>query len=130
MNNIDDVQPVEVQQVEQNKRGYSEKQKACLKKLRDTTLAAMRHYNVDFQTGANALLRRYYDEVMQAGSIFKSFGKWKEEGKKVKKGEKGYLFWTKPLQILTAKDAENVIVNEDEIKIFVFCYLFSDKQVE
>ena len=57
-----------------------------------------------------------------------TFKKWKEKGFKVKKGEKGFLFFSKPKQI----KKKNVNKEEDEItfKRFLKCYLFTENQVE
>jgi len=59
--------------------------------------------------------------------------KWKEEGLKVKKGSKAFLFWGKPKKG-QKKTKENIKPGEsspeDEYKFFPLAYLFSDKQVE
>lgn len=57
-----------------------------------------------------------------------TFKKWKEKGFKVKKGEKGFLFFSKPKQI----KKKNANIEEDDIIFnrFLKCYLFTENQVE
>lgn len=102
-----------------------------LAKLREYTKLAMAHIGTVNQEGANSLLRKYYAEVLKAGNTFKSFNSWRSEGKKVKKGEKGYLFWTKPLTFLKKEDLEKEGKEEGKpANFFAYCFLFTEKQVE
>lgn len=63
----------------------------------------------------------------------KTFKQWLEDGKCVKKGEKGFVFWGAP----KAKKTKNKEVapaepmtEEEEEKFFPICYLFSEDQVQ
>lgn len=59
-------------------------------------------------------------------SKLNTFKKWKEEGFRVKKGKKGYLFFSSPKQVkITTKAGE-----EENYSRFMKCYLFSENQVE
>ena len=64
---------------------------------------------------------------------FNSFMGWKQHGKKVKKGEKAFLLWSKPKHI-TKEQAQQEVTEEnkqeDEYKFYGIAYLFSNAQVE
>ena len=55
---------------------------------------------------------------------------WKKKGYKVKKGEKGYLFFSTPKTF--KKEIENTKGEKEQIKFnrFCKCFLFSSDQVE
>tara|TARA_Y100000401_G_C8321737_1_gene225710 strand:- start:1109 stop:1438 length:330 start_codon:yes stop_codon:yes gene_type:complete len=55
-----------------------------------------------------------------------TFKKWKNQGFKVKKGEKGYLFFSAPKQVKVKTKAEE----EATYSRFMKCYLFAESQVE
>lgn len=57
---------------------------------------------------------------------FNGFWKWKNEGFKVKKGEKGFFIWSKKRK---AKDKESQD-DDKEYSFFSLAYLFSNAQVE
>jgi len=76
----------------------------------------------------NDLLRVYYKiDHLEC----KTFNQWKAEGKMVKKGEKGFCFWTAPLQGKTkTTDAATQETTENKYKFFSICYLFTQLQVQ
>jgi hypothetical protein len=57
---------------------------------------------------------------------FKKFSEWKEEGKRIKKGSKGFPVWARPRE-MKKEDHPDL---EDEFSFFPICYLFSNAQVE
>lgn len=57
---------------------------------------------------------------------FKKFSEWKEEGKRIKKGSKGFPVWARPKE-MKKEDHPDI---EDEFSFFPICYLFSNAQVE
>jgi len=59
---------------------------------------------------------------------FKTFKEWKEEGKKIIKGSKGFVIWGRPIG--TQKAEEGKETDEEEINYFPISHLFSNKQVE
>jgi len=81
----------------------------------------------DFET-TNQLLENYYREDLPESIVFKSFNQWKKEGKTVKKGEHGFLFWGRPINKNQDENTqeEGLKVNE---KFFPLCYLFASHQV-
>jgi len=60
---------------------------------------------------------------------FRSFQEWKKEGKWVKKGESGYLIWSRPVKDL--RKAEGKIEEAEQIDsdFFGTKYVFSSLQV-
>lgn len=84
----------------------------------------------------NEALSIYYKHKTGAEE-FKSFKAWKKEGKKIKKGSKGFLFWSRPVnQIKIEKEAQKGTLTPDlqkslesEKSNFAVCYLFSNLQI-
>lgn len=61
---------------------------------------------------------------------YETFQEWKRQGKMVKKGEKGFPIWGKPLSAQTKKNGEPVAEpTEKEADFFPICYLFHESQV-
>lgn len=61
--------------------------------------------------------------------VFKTFVEWKKEGYKIKKGEKGWPIWAKPIEIETGDKEDKE--GEDKKELFwPIAYLFADTQVE
>jgi hypothetical protein len=81
----------------------------------------------DFCVTTNDLLRVYYNVGNQE---MKTFNQWKAEGKFVKKGEKGYAFWTKPMTAGKKEDGANGEQKESSYNFFGICYLFTESQVQ
>lgn len=69
------------------------------------------------------------DEVYQIGHLEKkTFNQWKQEGKKVKKGEKGFAIWSKPIEKKKPEPTEGEETKPG--KIWGIAYLFTELQVE
>ena len=60
----------------------------------------------------------------------KTFKKWKEEGFIVKKGQKGYVFFSAPRITTKKMEAKNGDISELQNERFFTCHLFSKEQVE
>ena len=105
-------------------------------KLRNFSEAAKEYCearNLTFNT-VNEMLKEFY-KYQNLGTEFKPFKVWSEEGRRVKKGSKGLLFWTRPLSELrkekqqqqTAAQEQPAEDSEDnEPTRFSFMYLFSN----
>lgn len=77
----------------------------------------------------NEGLRRMYAD--QGHSELKTFHQWKQEGKRVKKGEHALLLWARPKRIPKPQDMPVKNENEDdEMNYFPICYVFSQNQVQ
>lgn len=72
----------------------------------------------EFKTINSAILASYKSDTHQT---FKSFDEWKSEGFTVKKGEKSFCIWGKPIA------REN---GEESYELFPILHLFSNAQVE
>lgn len=59
----------------------------------------------------------------------KTFVGRKKDWKRVKKNEKGYLFWTKPIKAIKKEETENWEEKENKYKFYNFCYLYTEEQV-
>lgn len=57
---------------------------------------------------------------------FKTLKEWSKAGKKVRKGSKSYLVWARPKEISKPESQ----TEEEKMKYFPMCYLFSNEQVE
>lgn len=57
----------------------------------------------------------------------KTFNQWKQEGKFVKKGEKGFAIWGKPVKVEREKPKKG---EESEFEMFPVAFLFSNLQVK
>lgn len=88
--------------------------------------------NFDTCETVNDMLHVYY--VLKypetASKVVKTFKQWKEAGFSVKKGEKGFKFWTSPIRATSKTQTPEGGESEKGYKFFNICYLFSDKQVE
>ncbi|MGV3598060.1 MAG: ArdC-like ssDNA-binding domain-containing protein [Bacteroidota bacterium] len=72
--------------------------------------------------------------------VFNTYMGWKKIGKQVKKGEKAFLLWSKPIRTgepkqkdTEAEEAEDELLSpeeEAEYKYYGIAYLFSNEQVE
>jgi hypothetical protein len=65
---------------------------------------------------------------------FKTYRQWKQEGKQVKRGEKAFLVWARPLHSLQKEEAQDKGKPEPEAEdgpdYFPICYLFAASQVD
>lgn len=80
----------------------------------------------------NECLIRYYTSL--GFSDFKTYRQWKAEGKQVKKGEKAFLLWARPVDRLKKEEAEaqgKPAPDENEgPDFFPLCYVFAASQVQ
>ena len=77
-----------------------------------------------FDTVNEAIIETVYRK--DGNDIFKKFNEWKQAGKKIKKGSKGFPVWARPKEM--KKDEHPDL--EDDFSFFPICYLFSNAQVE
>jgi hypothetical protein len=62
---------------------------------------------------------------------FKTFGEWKKEGFKVKKGESGFPVWGTPKKITeTVETEDGEKLESDPYEFWPMAYLFNETQVE
>lgn len=59
---------------------------------------------------------------------FKTFNEWKDEGRKIMRGSKGFVVWGRPVGAQKAEKGEEP--EEEENKYFPISHLFSNLQVE
>lgn len=59
---------------------------------------------------------------------FNSFMGWMVKGYRVKKGEKGFMLWSRPISVI--KTEANKPTDEDESNFYSISYVFSNLQVE
>ena len=74
----------------------------------------------------NQILVESY-KIETGANIFKTFKVWKEEGYKVKKGEKGFPVFSRPSKSLKEEQGKNT---EGEKSYFFTAYLFNELQVK
>ena len=78
----------------------------------------------------NEILKKYYSKKYGVEK-FNTFKGWKEEGFKVKKGSKGFLFWSKPKKKeKVQEEQEQKEDTKNEKAKYYLSYLFSNLQVE
>jgi len=77
----------------------------------------------------NEMLKHYIYNPLNTLE-FDTFQGWKIKGFQVKKGEKGYLFWSKPNKHLLKEDTEQTDDTEEKDKLFFISYLFSNEQIK
>lgn len=75
----------------------------------------------------NDIIRVYFYTDTEH-QIFNTFWGWKEEGYKVKKGEKAFLFWGSKRK--NKQDSQTQSQDEESYSFFPLCYLFSNAQIE
>jgi hypothetical protein len=81
----------------------------------------------------NKALIAYYRSKNTEITEFHSFHHWILQGFKVKKGEKGYAIWTKPIPKKGSAEQPNpekTDNDESNYNVFGMCYVFSNLQVE
>jgi len=77
-----------------------------------------------FQTVNEGIIKVFYTRGEH--QTFKSFNGWKEEGKKIKKGSRGFAVWSRPKKV-TRKEAGKP---DEQREYFNLAYLFSNAQVQ
>jgi hypothetical protein len=78
----------------------------------------------------NKAILHHYKSKNEGIIEFNTFKQWTEQGFRVKKGEKGYPIWTKPITKEGRAEQPNPEIPENRYKFFSMCYLFSNLQVE
>ncbi len=79
----------------------------------------------------NQALIHHYKTQNSEITDFHSFKHWVLQGYKVKKGEKGYAIWTKPIHKNSSPEQPNPQnPTEHQYNVFGMCYVFSNLQVE
>lgn len=61
-------------------------------------------------------------------NTFKTFKQWKESGKTVQKGEKGFPIFSRPIGVI--KEEKGKEASQNDFKYFGTCYLFNELQVK
>jgi len=79
-----------------------------------------------FDNVNNAVIETFYRK--EGNTEFNTYKQWKEKGYQVKKGERAFFVWAKPLAALQAEKGEEP--PEENGKYFPLCFLFSNRQVE
>lgn len=79
----------------------------------------------DFEKINDAIKQMIY--APEGHTVLKTFNQWKEEGKKVNKGEKALTLWAKPKNVPKKEDGKQT--DEVDYSFFPICHLFSQKQV-
>jgi len=80
-----------------------------------------------FDTVNEAIIDIYKEET--GAKEFKTFWGWVNNGYSVKKGEKSFAVWAKPINLNDMVEGENM-TPEKEKKYFPMCNLFGDHQVQ
>lgn len=80
-----------------------------------------------FENINSAIIQTIYKK--EGHEEFKTFDQWKEQGFSVKKGEKAFYIWAKPLNALKEEKEGAAPETEEGAKFFPLCFLFSNKQV-
>ncbi len=97
----------------------------------------------DYQVpNVNSIIKQWYiNDIKKELGIkedieFKTFKQWKDEGKLVKKGEKGFTVWTRPLnskkiegEIKKGTRKPGEISTEDFSNFYGMAYIFHNYQV-
>ena len=80
----------------------------------------------EFDRVNEAITEGIYKEENPEIEEFKTFGQWKQEGKIIKKGSKGYLVWGQPRKVEQTPEGSE---EPQEYKFWPVCSLFSNLQV-
>jgi hypothetical protein len=86
----------------------------------------LRHLITETLSMNDILLIQYKAET--GATTFKTFKQWKETGKIVKKGERGYPVFSRPIGVIKAEKGKETTPAEN--KYFGTCYLFNELQVQ
>ncbi len=81
----------------------------------------------EFSSINAAIIETHYKK--EGHEEFNTFDQWKEKGFSVKKGEKAFFIWAKPLNALKEEKEGKTPETEEGAKFFPLCFLFSNKQV-
>lgn len=108
-----------------------------MEKTKQSRYKEAREFLKELSSAAKALVKEgAFDTVNEAiietcytdneHQVFKKFWQWKDEGKKIKKGSKGFPVWSKPIDVIEEHQEDT---GEKE-RIWGICYIFSNAQVE
>ena len=97
-----------------------------MKNTQLTQLAKALKPNLNGMTMNEMLVHTY--KIQTGAKFFRTFKTWKEMGFFVKKGEKGFPIFSRPIGILKAEKGKET--NDDDFSRFGTCYLFHENQVE
>jgi len=86
---------------------------------------ALKHLISPNLTMNELLVIQYKAET--GATTFKTFKQWKEEGKMIRKGERGYPVFSRPIGVIKAEKGKEA--RPEENKHFGTCYLFNENQV-
>lgn len=103
--------------------------KAQLIQLSQIVKAQMDMGIIEAETVNQGLIEMYFEnsEVPELST----FGGWKKQGFKVKKGEKStVIIWGKPRKATKKTETKNGKDDESKYKYFPLAYLFTENQVE
>jgi len=75
----------------------------------------------------NEMLVHTY-KVQTGATFFRTFKAWKELGFFVKKGEKGFPIFSRPIGVIKTENGKEA--NQEDYSRFGTCYLFHENQVE
>jgi len=78
----------------------------------------------------NDIIIKFFYTKTDKSLKFNTFMGWMSEGYKVKKGEKGYLIWSRPKKKIDKEKNENAESKENDHRKYFISYIFSNKQVE
>jgi antirestriction protein ArdC len=87
--------------------------------------SALKHLISPNLTMNELLVIQYKAET--GATFFKTFKQWKEEGKMIRKGERGYPVFSRPIGVIKAEKGKEA--RPEENKYFGTCYLFNEMQV-
>lgn len=76
----------------------------------------------------NSFIVEHYQKQLKNGEFF-TFYQWKDKGKTIKKGEKGFPIWGQPLGHRPEDKEKNGEPDPNDFKYFPICYLFHESQV-
>lgn len=74
----------------------------------------------------NSFIVEHYQQQAGDGE-FNTFAQWKNQGRTIKKGEKGWPIWGQPLGS-RPEDTDKGSDPEEDFKYFPLCYLFHESQ--
>lgn len=82
----------------------------------------------EYLTINEAIMTEFYKK--NGNTEFNTYKQWKEKGFQVRKGEKAYTLWAKPLSAQKTKEEATPEEQESKSNYFPICHLFSNLQVE
>jgi hypothetical protein len=111
--------------METQTKKYKSRQNEARESLKEISIAVKPLVKAGaFDTVNQAVIETVYknDENL----TFKKFNEWLNDGKRVKKGSKGFPVWARPRE-MKKEEHPNI---EDDFSFYPICYLFSNAQVE